>query len=145
MLLWWGEAAVPVGQGGVKVSFLYRGQNLSCTYILPLLPLTLVNFKSKLESPTASSKESFQLLPEETLIRTQLFILDVAFDIGGPATRDYYPATRRHCLLCTDCCHCCAIMWNVFTGLILPNGCMSAQLRAHSQEAVSTWNMLFPW
>lgn len=48
------------------------------------------NFKSKLESPKASSKESFQLLPEETLNRTQLFILDVAFDIGGGhAVRDY--------------------------------------------------------
>lgn len=55
------------------------------------------------------------------------------------------PATMRHCLLFTDCCH-CAIMWMAsrVTGLILPNGCTSAQLGAHSQEAVSIWNMPFP-
>lgn len=90
MLLWGGAERSQVQ--------LYLGAKISdADTFYFFLPLTFVtffffkfNFKSKLESPKAGSKESFQLLPEETLNRTQLFILDVAFDIGGVhAARDY--------------------------------------------------------
>lgn len=94
-----GWSCSEVGQRGVKFTFYLEAKvsdadtvHLSFFFTIDICNIFLKNSTShqSLNPWKQDSKESFQLLLEETPNRTQLFILDVTFDIGGGhAVRDY--------------------------------------------------------